>query len=54
MLPPGKEFEFIVEKDKVEKIKRVIAHNDGEVVHEATVEGDVRFKIRKLQPAEEA
>jgi hypothetical protein len=52
MLPPGEELEFIVEKDKAEKIKRVVAHNDGEVVDEATVDGDVRFKIRKLQPAE--
>jgi hypothetical protein len=52
MLPVGREFEFIVEKDKVEKIKRVIAHNDGAVVEETPVEKDVRFKIRKLQPAE--
>jgi hypothetical protein len=53
MLPVGGEFEFIVEKDKVEKIKRVISHNDGMVVEETPVVEDVRFKIRKLQPAEE-
>jgi hypothetical protein len=53
MLPAGKDFEFIVEKDKVEKIKRVIAHNDGTVVEETPFEEDVRFKIRKLEPAEE-
>jgi len=53
MLPVGGEFEFIVEKDKVEKIKRVIAHNDGVVVEETPVGEDMRFKVRKLQPAED-
>ena len=54
MLPVGKGFEFIVEKDKVDKIKRVIAHNDGEVVGETPVEEDVRINVRKLRSGEES
>jgi hypothetical protein len=49
MLTAGRDFEFIVEKDKVDKVKRVIAHNDGEVIGEAPVQGDVRIKVRKLK-----
>lgn len=41
------EFEFIVERDKVDKIKRVIAHNDGEVIDETPVLEDVRITVRK-------
>jgi len=48
MVRPGKEFEFIVEKDKVDKVKRVIAHNDGEVVAEWAEQEDVRMRVRRI------
>lgn len=47
------EFEFIVERDKVDKIKRMIAHNDGEVIDEAPVLGDVRIRVRKEKQSRE-
>lgn len=48
MVRPGKEFEFIVEKDKVDKVKRVVAHNDGEVVNETAEKEDVRMRVRRI------
>lgn len=50
----GKDFEFIVERDKVDKIKRVIARNEGEVVGETPVQEDVRIKVRKVRSGEES
>jgi hypothetical protein len=41
------EFEFIVERDKLDKIKKVIAHNDGEIIDETPVTEDVRIRVRK-------
>ena len=52
-MPPGKEFEFIVEKDKVDKVKRVVAHNDGEVVDETSEQQDVRMRVRRIKYGEE-
>ena len=49
VLPAGRDFAFIVEKDKVDKVKRVISHNDGKVVAETPVAKDMRIKVRKLQ-----
>jgi hypothetical protein len=48
LLPPGKEFEFLIERDKVDKIRRVIAYNDGEVIDERPIQEDFRMKVRKL------
>jgi len=31
----------------LEKVKKVIAHNEGEVVSETPVDDDIRVKIRK-------
>jgi hypothetical protein len=53
LVPPGKEFEFIVEKEKGEKIKRVIAHNGGEVVDERAEQEDVRMRVRRIGSGEE-
>ena len=53
MVPPGKEFEFIVEKDKADKVKRVVAHNDGEVVDERAEQEDVRMRVRRIGSGEE-
>lgn len=52
-MPPGKEFEFIVEKDKVDKVKRVIAHNDGEVIAERADQEDVRMRVRRIGSGKE-
>jgi len=41
-------FEFIVEREKLEKIRKVVFHNQGEVLSETAVDqNDVRVKIRK-------
>jgi len=48
VLPPDRIFEFIIEGEKLEKVKKVISHNDGEVVSESPVDrNDVRVRIRK-------
>jgi hypothetical protein len=47
ILPSNKTFEFIIESEKLEKVKKVIFHNDGEVVSETPVDDDIRVKIRK-------
>jgi hypothetical protein len=52
-LPPDKSFEFIIEKEKLEKIRRVVFHNKGEVLSETVVDNDdVRIKIRKISKTE--
>jgi len=50
-LPPGKTFEFILEREKLDNIKKVIAHNQGEILEEKFVGSDVQMKVRKV-PAE--
>ena len=47
-LPIDESFEFILEKDKLEKIKKVVNHNGGEVIQEIPMGEDVRLKVRKL------
>ncbi|MFZ0449601.1 MAG: hypothetical protein WAL98_10205 [Desulfatiglandaceae bacterium] len=47
-MPPGETFEFIIEADKLEKIKKVVAHNHGEVLEETQMDGDARLRIRKV------
>ena len=46
-MPPGESFEFIVEKDKLEKIHIVVSHNGGRVVSETAVDNDVRIRVKK-------
>jgi hypothetical protein len=46
-LPPGESFEFIVEKEKLEKIRKVVSHNGGEVIFETPADEDVRLKVRR-------
>jgi hypothetical protein len=46
-LPPGKRFEFIIEKDKLENIKKVIASNHGRVLEETHLENNVQMKVEK-------
>ena len=47
IMRPGESFEFIVEKEKHEKIHKVIFFNDGEVLSETLIDEDVRLKVRK-------
>jgi len=47
-LPPGESFEFILEKEKLHKIRKVIFHNHGEVVSEIFLENDVRMRVKKI------
>ena len=49
MLPPGETFEFIVEGNKRDKIKRVIFRHGGEVVSETVSGGDIRFRVKKTE-----
>ena len=51
ILPTGEGFEFILEKDKLEKIKKVVSHNGGEVVLETFLDNDVRLKVKKVSKA---
>ena len=54
ILPPGESFEFIVERDKIEKVKNVISHNNGEVIFEEVDEDDVRMKVEKKLDVKES
>jgi len=47
VLPVTEVFEFIVESDKLEKVRKVVFHNHGEVVSESPMGTDVRVRIRK-------
>ena len=47
ILPPGESFEFIVEREKLENIRKVVSHNRGEVLLETFMENDVRLKVIK-------
>ena len=37
---------FILERNQLEKIKRVVARNGGEVVTETPMENDVQLRVR--------
>ena len=52
ILPPGESLEFIVEKEKLEKIKKVIAHNNGEVLEQTFSDNDICLKVRKVSETE--
>jgi len=51
--PPGESFEFILEKEKLLKIRKVIAHNNGEVLSEAASGNDMVIKVRKRNDPKE-
>jgi hypothetical protein len=46
-LPPGESFEFIVERDKSEKVRKVISNNDGEITYEEVNQDDVHMRVEK-------
>jgi hypothetical protein len=47
-LPTGESFKFILEKEKLLKIRKVIAHNNGEVLSEEALGNDIVIRVRKL------
>jgi hypothetical protein len=47
MLPPGESFEFIVEREKLVNIRKVVCHNKGKVLSETFVENGVRISVKK-------
>jgi hypothetical protein len=42
----------MIEADKLDKIRRVIAHNGGEVIGESRVGEDLRLRVIKHQTQE--
>jgi len=53
LLPPGKSLKFVVEREKMDKLRKVISHNDGEIVAEALIDNGVRFEVRRTQSKKE-
>ena len=49
IIPTGESFEFILEKDKLEKIRQVITHNGGEIISENFLDEDVSLRVQKIQ-----
>jgi hypothetical protein len=47
MMPKGESFEFLLEKAKLDKIRKVVAHNGGRILEEIHLEDDVRLKVQK-------
>lgn len=54
LLPTGESFKFILEKDKLLKIRKVIAHNNGEVLSEEASGNDIVIRVRKLNEPKES
>ena len=47
MLPAGKAFEFIVEREKYNNIKKIIDRNGGRIVSESKMDDGVQLKVLK-------
>ena len=54
LLPTGESFKFILEKEKLLKIRKVIAHNNGEVLSEEASGNDIVIRVRKLNEPKES
>ena len=48
ILPPGEHMEFIIETEKLEKIKKVVQHNQGEIVAKEDLPQAVRLRVKKI------
>lgn len=48
----GKAFGFLIEKDKLEKIRSVVSRNHREVISEFPVVNDVRLKVGEVRETE--
>ncbi|MBW2082240.1 MAG: hypothetical protein JRI39_03915 [Deltaproteobacteria bacterium] len=46
-MPRGEDIEFIIETEKLEKIKKVVKHNDGKIVGHENLPGAVKLRVRK-------
>ena len=47
MLPAGKAFEFIVEREKYNNIKKIIDRNGGSIVAESKIRNGVQLRVLK-------
>jgi hypothetical protein len=47
-LHSGESFGFILEREKLEKIQKVIQHNQGEVISQDFENGDVLMQVGKI------
>lgn len=47
-MPPGDTFEFIVEKEKLANIRKVVSHNQGQVISQNTMNNDIRLTVEKI------
>ena len=48
ILPPGNSFEFVLEKDKLDNILKIIDRNGGEVISETALDNAVQLKVKKV------
>ena len=48
ILPTGRSFEFILEREKHSNIKKIIARNGGRVVSESNMTDGVQLKVLKV------
>jgi hypothetical protein len=51
ILPPGKSFSFIIEKDKAERMKQVIYHNKGQINSEEIIGDSITMHVQKKFPS---
>jgi hypothetical protein len=49
ILPLGESFEFILESEKLAKIRKVVSHNGGRVLSETYLEDGVRLRVEKIE-----
>jgi len=47
-MPRGEHIEFIIETEKLEKIEKVVKHNDGKIVEHENLPGALKLKVRKI------
>ena len=47
ILPPGESFEFILDRDKLEQIKKIVARNGGGDIKEKKQEGESLLVVEK-------
>ena len=48
ILRPGQYIEFIIEREKLEKMRKVVEHNKGQIVAKEDMSDAVKLKVEKL------
>ena len=48
ILPSGEHIDFIIETEKLEKIKKVVQHNQGKIVAREDLPHAVKLRVMKL------